>query len=90
MAGNLYKEENFGFAVRFLNDACPLAEEASRLHNGCKSLSSQGKENNFEDSKSVEAWSIHDAQMYKRWELLAVCHSKSGDRRVSLKSIRAC
>lgn len=69
LAGTLYQAGKYAGAVRFLKEGCSLGREA---------LVARG-----EDGERSEAWKQLWEQLYRRWELLGVCHSKMGDRRVS-------
>lgn len=77
IAGILYKSERHGFAVRFLTQGCPLSNKATALYN--KEI-----RKNFSDElpeKDAEAWKTHRNQVYRRWELLGICHLKTGNRK---------
>ena len=41
-------------------------------------------EEGAEKSEKESQWSTLEEQLYRRWEILAVCHSKTGDRKVSV------
>ena len=34
------------------------------------------------DEKMTELWGQAEDQLYRRWEILAICHLKTGDRKV--------
>ena len=72
LAGMLYQESRWGHTVRFLKETCTLGCWALKVH---KSIDA---------SESVEEhWTNLEHQLYRRWELLAVCYLKIGDRQVS-------
>ena len=57
---------------------------ALRLHRSCdsESLANAQKQQKATGSKETEGWEqLHD-QLSRRWELLGVCCSKIGDRKV--------
>ena len=76
LAGTLYQDGKYGAAVRFLKEGCLLGSQALTMH--CSS--EEG-----EEGGNGEGWKQLREQLYRRWELLGVCHSKMGDRRVSPK-----
>ena len=83
VAATLYKAEKYGIAIRFLLQACPMAVKAVELHD-CSVSDEDLEGRNLEsvDSKDTEAWKVHKEQLYRRWELLAICYSRTGDRKV--------
>ena len=81
-AGALYKVGKYGHAVRFLNDAAPLAVKAMRQYNDAGDTSEDGVPRN---EKDAEVWKTHRSQLFKRFELLAACQSKLSNRKVRLK-----
>lgn len=92
VAGNLYKGEKYGLAIRFLKQACPLAKVSLERYEAVTSVSSiedpNGKKSQVDgdEVKDREVWAIHKAQVYKRWELLGVCYAKLTNRKVSKRS----
>jgi separase len=80
-AGSLYKSGKYGHAVRFLNDAAPLAAKALQQYDNAVA-SAQGNDTQANE-KDVEVWKSHRAQLHKRYELLAACQVKLGNRKVS-------
>ena len=77
VAGSLYQATRYGAAVPFLKQSCALGARAIGLPRPvCKS----GNE---------KEWQQLEEQLFRRWELLALCYSKNGDRKVgTLSSIR--
>jgi separase len=69
IAGLLYQEERYASAVRFLKEGCGLGDRALSMSDGGR----EGRD---------EAWVVLEQQMYRRWELLGVCYSRIGDRKV--------
>lgn len=84
IAATLYKAEKFGSAIRFLLQACPMAVKAMNLRNAtfADKPTAKGKDKETEIDKDVDAWKVHEEQLHRRWELLAVCYTKTGDRKV--------
>jgi separase len=75
LAGTLYQESKWGPAVRFLKEACAHGSRALAVYRTAI------------PTKNVdENWTTLEHQLYRRWELLAVCYLKIGDRQVSLSS----
>ena len=85
LGGTLYQAGKYGSAIRFLSRGCPMGAVALRLRRSCdsKSLDNAQKQQKATGSKETESWGqLHD-QLSRRWELLGVCCSKIGDRKVS-------
>jgi separase len=74
LAGTLYQGGKYGSAVRFLREACTL---------GVKALNMRRVDRVGGEGKVEEGWRQLEDQLYRRWELLGVCYSKIGDRKVS-------
>lgn len=89
VAGNLYRGEKYGLAIRFLLRACPLAQQSLERYEEVTSKASamdpNGKkaQGDGDEDKDREVWANHKTQLYKRWELLGVCYAKLPDRKVS-------
>ncbi|KAI0075567.1 hypothetical protein K474DRAFT_1599575 [Panus rudis PR-1116 ss-1] len=80
-AGTLYKAGQFSLAVRFLERACLLGEEALRLYReraSPTSASAKGK-----GKAKADTWKTFKETMWKRWEGLGVSHAKTGDRKLA-------
>ncbi|KAG2136721.1 peptidase family C50-domain-containing protein [Suillus clintonianus] len=75
MAGMLYQSSKYGGAVRFLKEGCLLGARALRMRAGAM-------EDSPEDERE-EGWKQLEEQMFRRWELLSVCYSKMGDRKLA-------
>ncbi|KAI0674723.1 peptidase family C50-domain-containing protein [Trametes maxima] len=72
----LHQGARLAHAVPFLERACGLAEDALAAHRAAA-----GAEGNGEGEDAIgEAWRLLEEQLYRRWELLGVCHVKTGDR----------
>jgi hypothetical protein len=65
--------------VRFLKEACALGARALYVRVG--TMREDG-----EDGEQEEGWKQLEGQLFRRWELLAVCYSKFGDRKVASTS----
>ena len=87
IAGSLYQATRYGAAVPFLREACLLGAKALSMKGRGKGKG-KGKakeEANPEAKREVDGeieWNQLEEQLYRRWELLAVCYSKNGDRKV--------
>ena len=63
--------------MRFLKEGCLLSVRALQLRAGAT-------QDDSEDGEREEGWKQLEEQMFRRWELLAVCYSKMGDRKVNI------
>ncbi|KAF9552923.1 hypothetical protein CPC08DRAFT_822591 [Agrocybe pediades] len=72
IAGTLYQSFRYGNAVPFLIESCLL---------GAKALAMPRIVSNPRNETREKEWSQLEEQLFRRWELLAVCYSKNGDRR---------
>lgn len=43
-----------------------------------------------EDDRLDESWAQLEDQLHRRWEILGVCHSKTGDRKVNYLRLASC
>lgn len=75
LAGVLYQGTRYGNAVPFLLESCTLGEKALSLPRPSLESMAEGRR---------KEWQQLEEQLYRRWELLGVCYSKIGDRRVCL------
>lgn len=75
LAGTLYQSSKYGGAARFLKEGCSLGARALHMRAGLI-------QDDTEDGEQAEGWKQLEEQMFRRWELLAVCYSKIGDRKV--------
>lgn len=76
IAGTLYQAERHGSAIGFLKDGCELGVKALDLRKTSVSNQMEG------GGKKEDAWKQLEEQLYRRWQLLGVCYSKIGDRKV--------
>ena len=72
VAGSLYQATRYGAAVPFLKESCALGSKALRLPR---------------PSSNEKEWQQLEEQLFRRWELLAACFSKNGDRKVGTLSL---
>ena len=79
IAGTLYQATRYGNAVPFLVESCTLGEKALGLRGPTRPV----REGETE-SRETE-WKQLEDQLYRRWELLGVCYSKNGDRKVRFR-----
>lgn len=80
LAGSLYQNSKYGGAVRFLKEACALGARALHVRAGAMHDDGEGGE-------QEAGWRQLEEQLFRRWELLAVCYSKIGDRKVASVSL---
>ena len=73
LAGSLYQVSRYGNAVPFLVESCELGGKALRLPRIQQRVPNEARD---------KEWSQLEDQLFRRWELLAVCYSKNGDRKV--------
>ncbi|KAI0918289.1 hypothetical protein AcV5_002308 [Taiwanofungus camphoratus] len=82
LAGILYQAGRFSHAVPFLKEGCALGNRALEIYrNG-------GKRKTDEEKK--DAWKQLEEQLYRRWEILAVCQYKTGDRKLEYEAYLEC
>src|ERR1700722_2518292 len=74
LAGCLYQNDRYGVAIRFLREGCVL---------GGRALDLKGQRDDSEETPEA-VWTALKEQLYRRWELLAVCYLKTGEKKVSL------
>ncbi|KAH8099548.1 peptidase family C50-domain-containing protein [Cristinia sonorae] len=83
LSGTLYRAGKYSFAIRFLDRGCSIGANALTVwKRECSNLEATT------DTRIVdhEAWTALEEGMYKRWEVLGVCHSKSGDRKLAYEA----
>ncbi|KAI0324727.1 hypothetical protein GY45DRAFT_1357090 [Cubamyces sp. BRFM 1775] len=87
-AVQLHQSTRLAHAVPFLEAACEHAERALTKY---KEAVRAGEPAEGDGKKDV--WQQLEEQLYRRWELLGVCHAKTGDRQLAydafIKSIRS-
>ncbi|KAJ2921923.1 hypothetical protein H1R20_g15170, partial [Candolleomyces eurysporus] len=87
LAGSLYQASRHGAAVPFLKQTCII---------GCRALDEYQRKGPKESPNSTKGkerekeWLQLEQQLYRRWELLAVCYLKNGDRKNSYESFIKC
>ncbi|KAJ7741576.1 cysteine peptidase C50 [Mycena maculata] len=81
LAGTLYQAGKYGAAIRYLQDGCTLGRTALDIHSTVPFK---------DDPKMVEGWRQLEEQLWKRWELLGVCYSKIGDRKLAFEAFLDC
>ncbi|KAJ7449960.1 cysteine peptidase C50 [Mycena latifolia] len=84
LAGTLYQAGKHGAAIRYLQDGCTLGRIALDMH---ATKVAGGKE---DEPKMAEGWRQLEEQLWRRWELLGVCYSKIGDRKLAFESFLDC
>ncbi|KAG7095494.1 hypothetical protein E1B28_006233 [Marasmius oreades] len=78
LAGTLYQAGRYGSAIPYLRESCRLGVKAAELHGKC------------EQNANKDAWKQLEEQLWRRWQLLALCYTKIGDRRASFCALRSC
>ena len=81
LGSQLHQSGRHDHTVPFVDEGCRLAQRALQMYRAAKREESMDVEG--EDKGKEEAWKLLDEQLYRRWELLGVCHAKTGDRKVS-------
>ncbi|KAF8958159.1 peptidase family C50-domain-containing protein [Flammula alnicola] len=72
LACSLYQATRYGNAVPFLVESCTLGGKALGLPRPAQKTPNETRE---------KEWAQLEEQLFRRWELLAVCYSKNGDRK---------
>ncbi|KAJ7632765.1 cysteine peptidase C50 [Roridomyces roridus] len=80
LAGSLYQAGKHGAAIRYLHDGCLLGRKALDMRVGP----------NDDDPKTADGWKQLEGQLWRRWELLGVCYSKIGDRKLAFEAFLDC
>ena len=80
----MYQAGRHGTAIGFLKEACTLGVQALGMR---KKKPIEDEKGDDRKDKAEEGWCQLEEYLYRRWELLAVCYSKIGDRKVGVMSI---
>ena len=80
LGATMYQAGRYGTAIGFLKDACVFGVKALNMW----LESSVGSKGGVGSEKIEEGWRQLEEQLYRRWELLGVCYSKIGDRKVGI------
>ncbi|KAI8971333.1 peptidase family C50-domain-containing protein [Trametes punicea] len=87
-AVQLHQNGRLSHAVPFLTEACNLSDRALVDYR-----TALLKEESADEIGKREVWRQLEEQLYRRWELLGVCHAKTGDRQLAydafVRSIKA-
>lgn len=75
----LYKDGKGGSAVGLFKVSCELGARALEVVRECGDESAEGE---------VHTWAAHRELMSRRWELMGVCATKGGDRKVGRRFSR--
>ncbi|KAJ6525608.1 peptidase family C50-domain-containing protein [Mycena capillaripes] len=84
IAGTLYQAGKHGAAIRYLRDGCTLGKMALDMHAAAATVRKE------DERKTEEGWRQLEEQLWRRWELLGVCYSKIGDRKLAFESFMDC
>ncbi|TBU57165.1 peptidase family C50-domain-containing protein [Dichomitus squalens] len=79
LAGQLHQSGRYDHTVRLAEEGCRLGQRALQMYHAAKNDASTDVDG--ESKGKEEAWKLLEEQLYRRWELLAVCHAKTGDRK---------
>ncbi|KAG9309980.1 peptidase family C50-domain-containing protein [Chiua virens] len=78
LGGTLYAAGRLGAAVRFLEEGCILGKRVLGMYgNMCNNVPAGASDREKEGRQQLEE------QLFRRYELLGVCHSKIGDRKLA-------
>ena len=82
LGGTLYAAGCLGGAVRFLKEGCILGRRVLEMYTNARA-DTQGDQGDREKEGRQQL----EEQLFRRYELLGVCHSKIGDRKVRRESM---
>lgn len=78
LGATIYQAGHYSHAIRFFEKSCPTGEEAVKARLvGYKAGPGQAA------GEREDQWTSLEDQLCRRWEILGVCYSKIGDRKVS-------
>lgn len=83
LAGSLFQAGRYGATVPFLKESCEIGVMALEEREKQRTRASTDAAEVDSDDRNAEAFKQLEESLYRRWELLAMCHSKVGDRKVS-------
>ncbi len=66
--------------MRFFEKSCSVGEDALRVYAPTTGESDKSGEKDGQ-------WRTLEEQVYRRWEILGVCYSKTGDRKVRVSRV---
>ena len=81
LGSQLHQSGRYDHTVPFVDEGCRLGQRALQMYRAAKREGVTDAEG--EGKGKEDAWRMLEEQLYRRWELLAVCHAKTGDRKVS-------
>ncbi|EKM60615.1 uncharacterized protein PHACADRAFT_203784 [Phanerochaete carnosa HHB-10118-sp] len=80
LGGTLYQATQHSHAARFLEQSCSVGERALKMYRTTGRV----------EVEKQETWTQLEDQMYRRWEILGVCHSKTEDRKQAFEAFVSC
>jgi separase len=89
LGGALYQASQHSHAARFLEQSCIAGSEALAKYR-IAALTSNTESPVAAETGKQNPWTQLEEQMYRRWEILGVCHSKTGDRKMAFDSFVHC
>ncbi|KAL0578391.1 separin protein [Marasmius crinis-equi] len=78
LGGILYQGGRYGSAIPYLKESCRLGARAIDIEHARKG------------DDTDEVWMQLEEQLWRRWQLLAICYTKIGDRRAAFNSLQRC
>ncbi|KAM5541905.1 hypothetical protein V8D89_004634 [Ganoderma adspersum] len=79
IGSQLHQSGRYDHTVPFVDEGCRLSQRALQMYRTAKREGVTDVEG--EGKGKEDAWKMLEEQLYRRWELLAVCHAKTGDRK---------
>ncbi|PIL26880.1 hypothetical protein GSI_11060 [Ganoderma sinense ZZ0214-1] len=86
LGGQLHQSGRYDHAVPFVEEGCRLGQRALQSYRAAKREGGTEGEGEGGGTGKEEAWKTLEEQLYRRWELLAVCHAKTGDRKAAYEA----
>ena len=68
VGATLFSASQHSACITFLRDSCELGRQAVEMRTG--------------NEEADEGWQQLEEQLYRRWEILGICQSKAGNRKV--------
>ena len=81
LGSQLQRSGRHDHTVPFVDEGCRLGQRALQMYRAAMREGATDVEG--EDKGKEDTWKMLEQQLHRRWELLGVCHVKTGDRKVS-------
>ncbi|ESK88507.1 cysteine-type endopeptidase [Moniliophthora roreri MCA 2997] len=85
LAGTLYQAGRYGSTIPFLKEGCRLGVKAMELRTLCGQV-----ESGEQGVSKKDPWKQLEEQLWRRWQLLALCYTKIGDRKPAFDALLRC